>query len=63
MKGFVPRGGADKPATEFQKRIGALITETQVSGAVAERKYYLCENAAPAARAVCSSCATWCRAK
>ena len=47
MKGFVPRGGADKPATEFQKRIGALITETQVSGAVAERKYYLCENAAP----------------
>ncbi len=49
MKGFVPRGGADKPATEFQKRIGALITETQVSGAVAERKYYLCENAAPRA--------------
>jgi hypothetical protein len=47
MKGFVPRGGADKPATEFQKRIGALITETQVSGVVAERKYYLCENAAP----------------
>ena len=47
MKGFVPRGGADKPATEFQQRIGALITETQVSGAVAERKYYLCENAAP----------------
>ncbi|MFC6222740.1 hypothetical protein ACFP2F_05760 [Hymenobacter artigasi] len=47
MKGFVPRGGADKPATEFQKRIGALITETQVSGAVAERKYYLCENTAP----------------
>ncbi|MFD2721376.1 hypothetical protein ACFST9_21855 [Hymenobacter monticola] len=47
MKGFVPRGGADKPATEFQKRIGALITETQVNGAVAERKYYLCENAAP----------------
>ena len=47
MKGFVPRGEADKPATEFQKRIGALITETQVSGAVAERKYYLCENAAP----------------
>jgi len=47
MKGFVPRGGADKPATEFQKRIGALITETQVSGALAERKYYLCENAAP----------------
>ena len=49
MKGFVPRGGADKPATEFQQRIGALITETQVSGAVAERKYYLCENAAPRA--------------
>ena len=47
MKGFVPRGGADKPATEFQKRIGALITETQVNGAVADRKYYLCENAAP----------------
>ncbi|MDB5267907.1 MAG: hypothetical protein JWP58_947 [Hymenobacter sp.] len=47
MKGFVPRGGADQPATEFQQRIGALITETQVSGAVAERKYYLCENAAP----------------
>ncbi|MBF9141882.1 hypothetical protein [Hymenobacter properus] len=47
MKGFVPRGGADKPATEFQQRIGALITETQVNGAVAERKYYLCENAAP----------------
>ena len=47
MKGFVPRGGADKPTTEFQRRIGALITETQVSGAVAERKYYLCENAAP----------------
>ncbi|GAA4055427.1 hypothetical protein GCM10022409_48260 [Hymenobacter glaciei] len=47
MKGFVPRGGADKPATEFQKRIGALITETQVNGAVGERKYYLCENAAP----------------
>ncbi|MBH8568567.1 hypothetical protein KB206_06725 [Microvirga sp. STS02] len=47
MKGFVPRGGADNPATEFQQRIGALITETQVSGAVAERKYYLCENAAP----------------
>ena len=47
MKGFVPRGGADKPATEFQKRIGALITETQVSGALAEHKYYLCENAAP----------------
>ena len=47
MKGFVPRGSADKPATEFQQRIGALITETQVSGAVAERKYYLCENAAP----------------
>ncbi len=49
MKGFVPRGGADKPATEFQQRIGALITETQVNGAVAERKYYLCENAAPRA--------------
>ncbi|HEX8505433.1 MAG TPA: hypothetical protein VF630_08700 [Hymenobacter sp.] len=49
MRGFVPRGGADKPATEFQKRIGALITETQVSGAVANRKYYLCENAAPRA--------------
>ena len=47
MKGFVPRGGADKPATEFQKRIGALITETQVNGAVAGRNYYLCENAAP----------------
>ena len=49
MKGFVPRGGADKPPTEFQKRVGALITETQVSGAVAGRKYYLCENAAPRA--------------
>ena len=49
MKGFVPRGGADKPATEFQQRIGALITETQVSGAVVDRKYYLCENAAPRA--------------
>ena len=49
MKGFVPRGGADKPATEFQQRIGALITETQVSRAVAERRYYLCENAAPRA--------------
>ena len=49
MKGFVPRGGADKPATEFQRRIGALITETQVSPAVADRKYYLCENAAPRA--------------
>ncbi|WP_210520185.1 hypothetical protein [Hymenobacter terricola] len=47
MKGFVPRGGADKPPTEFQQRIGALITETQVNGAVAERKFYLCENAAP----------------
>ena len=47
MKGFVPRGGADKPPTEFQQRIGALITETQVSSAVASRKYYLCENAAP----------------
>ena len=46
-KGFVPRGGADKPATEFQRRIGALITETQVSPTVGERKYYLCENAAP----------------
>ncbi|MBD2767466.1 hypothetical protein IC235_06125 [Hymenobacter sp. BT664] len=49
MKGFVPRGGADKPPTEFQQRIGALITETQVSSAVAQRKYYLCENAAPRA--------------
>ncbi|ALW85190.1 hypothetical protein AUC43_08845 [Hymenobacter sedentarius] len=49
MKGFVPRGGADKPPTEFQQRIGALITETQVSGAIADRKYYLCENAAPKA--------------
>ncbi len=49
MKGFVPRGGASKPATEFQQRIGALITETQVSAAVADRKYYLCENAAPRA--------------
>ena len=49
MKGFVPRGGADKPPTEFQQRIGALITETQVSPAVAERKFYLCENAAPQA--------------
>ncbi|MDB5234817.1 MAG: hypothetical protein JWR44_1810 [Hymenobacter sp.] len=49
MKGFVPRGGADKPATEFQQRIGALITETQVNGAVSNRKYYLCENAAPRA--------------
>ncbi|HEX8328615.1 MAG TPA: hypothetical protein VF629_13820 [Hymenobacter sp.] len=49
MRGFVPRGGADKPATEFQRRIGALLTETQVSGAVANRKYYLCENAAPRA--------------
>ncbi|GAA4359290.1 hypothetical protein GCM10023185_25790 [Hymenobacter saemangeumensis] len=47
MKGFVPRGGAATPPTEFQQRIGALITETQVNGAVAERKYYLCENAAP----------------
>jgi hypothetical protein len=49
MKGFVPRGGAATPPTEFQQRIGALITETQVSGAVADRKYYLCENAAPRA--------------
>ena len=49
MKGFVPRGGAGQPATEFQQRIGALITETQVNEAVAERKYYLCENAAPRA--------------
>ncbi|WP_125932408.1 hypothetical protein [Hymenobacter glacialis] len=49
MKGFVPRGGASQPATEFQQRIGALITETQVSGAIADRKYYLCENAAPRA--------------
>ena len=47
MKGFVPRGAAGTPATEFQKRIGALITETQVSPMVAERKFYLCENAAP----------------
>lgn len=47
MKGFVPRGGAGTPATEFQQRIGALITETQVSPAVASRKYFLCENAAP----------------
>jgi len=47
MKGFVPRGGADTPPTEFQQRVGALITETQVSGAVAGRKYFLCENAAP----------------
>ena len=47
MKGFVPRGGAGTPATEFQQRIGALITETQVSPAVASRKFYLCENAAP----------------
>ena len=49
MKGFVPRGGAGQPATEFQQRIGALITETQVSPAVASRTYYLCENAAPRA--------------
>ncbi|WP_310397475.1 hypothetical protein [Hymenobacter sp.] len=49
MKGFVPRGGADQPATEFQQRIGALITETQVSPAVAKRTYYVCENAAPRA--------------
>jgi hypothetical protein len=49
MKGFVPRGGADTPPTEFQQRIGGLLTETQVSGVVAERKYFLCENAAPRA--------------
>jgi len=49
MKGFVPRGSAAKPPTEFQQRIGALITETQVNSAVASRKYYLCENAAPRA--------------
>lgn len=49
MRGFVPRGGAGQPATEFQQRIGALITETQVSPAVASRKYFLCENAAPRA--------------
>ena len=49
MKGFVPRGSAATQPTEFQQRIGALITETQVSPAVAERKYYLCENAAPRA--------------
>ena len=49
MKGFVPRGTAATQPTEFQQRIGALITETQVSPAVAGRKYYLCENAAPRA--------------
>lgn len=49
MKGFVPRGGAATPPTEFQQRIGALLTETQVNGAVADRKYFLCENAAPRA--------------
>ncbi|GAC1369432.1 MAG: hypothetical protein NVSMB30_07260 [Hymenobacter sp.] len=49
MKGFVPRGSAATQATEFQQRIGALITETQVSPAVASRKFYLCENAAPRA--------------
>ena len=49
MKGFVPRGSAATQPTEFQQRIGALITETQVSPAVAARKYFLCENAAPKA--------------
>ena len=47
MKGFVPRGNAGTAATEFQQRIGALLTETQVSSAVAERHYFLCENAEP----------------
>ena len=49
MKGFVPRGSAATQPTEFQQRMGALITETQVSPAVATRKYFLCENAAPKA--------------
>ena len=49
MKGFVPRGSAATQPTEFQQRIGALITETQVSPAVASRAFYLCENAAPKA--------------
>lgn len=49
MKGFVPQGSAATQPTEFQQRIGALITETQVNPAVTARQFYLCENVAPKA--------------
>ena len=41
MRGFVPAGTAATEATAFQRRVGSLLTETQVSGAVAARQYFL----------------------
>lgn len=41
MKGFVPAGSATAAATEFQQRVGSLLTETQVSDQVAAHRYFL----------------------
>jgi hypothetical protein len=41
MKGFMPAGSAGRDATEFQKRIGSLVTETQVSPLINAKQFYL----------------------
>jgi len=41
MKGFVPVGNAGRPATEFQRRVLSLLTETSVSGAAGTPRYFL----------------------
>jgi hypothetical protein len=41
MKGFMPAGSAGQSATEFQKRIGSLVTETQVSPLINEKQFFL----------------------
>ena len=41
MKGFVPAGSANRPATEFQKRVYSLLTETEANSQVTGRTYQL----------------------
>ena len=41
MRGFVPAGNAATAATEFQRRVGSLLTETEVSPDVTGRNYFL----------------------
>jgi hypothetical protein len=41
MKGFMPAGSAGQAATEFQKRIGSLVTETQVNPLISEKQFFL----------------------
>jgi hypothetical protein len=41
MKGFMPEGSAGREATEFQKRVGGLVTETQVSPLISSKQFFL----------------------